>query len=172
MISAKIFITEKDSAEMKNFKAVFSKVFESYVTIGIHEDAGKYTKGANPPSVIDVALWNEFGTDKIPERSYFRATLEANASKIEVFRDEMCKRVLLNGWTQERALEAIGLYVQTLIQAKIRSNVPPAYGTGKGNSPATIAAAQEAKIKRVGHSRTLEESDLLLRSVTFKVTVK
>lgn len=169
MIAIKVSLAEKSSPEFENLKKVMGT--NASVTIGIHEDAGKYTKGSNPPSVVEVALWNEFGTSSIPQRSFFRSAIDENISKIEAMRDKMVENILYNGWKPQKALEAIGLFVQTLIQNKIKSNVPPPYGTGHGNPPETISRLQAAKRARTGHSQTLRESELLLRSITFKVSL-
>lgn len=169
MIFASIKLSEKTSPEFEALKKSFKGGTESYVTIGVHEDAGKYTTGSNSPLVVEVALWNEFGTKDIPERSFFRSTIDEQQSRIEAYREQMVGNILSKGWPVQKALEAIGLFVQTLIQNKIRSNVAPVYGTGKGNSPERISQLQAAKIKRTGHTNTLRESELLLRSITFKV---
>lgn len=171
MIKMSISTKETGTTLWDSLKKVIASTPTAYVTIGIHEDAGQYTKGANPPSVVQVALWNEFGTEHIPQRSFFRSAIDENIVKIEALRDKMVTNILINGWKPERALEAIGLFVQTLIQNKIKSNVGPAYGTGMGNSPETIARAQAEKQARVGHTQTLRESELMLRSIIFRVHV-
>jgi hypothetical protein len=170
MIRASAKIIEKKNPNWEKLKKNFSGK-GAYVSIGIHEDAGSYSKGEI--SVVEVALFQEFGTTKIPERSFIRSTVDEHESSINAMREKMIENILTKGWSKEKALEAIGLYVQSLIQNKIKSNVPPPYGTGlKPNSEARIASLQEQKRKRVGHTSTLRESELLLRSVTFKVNVE
>lgn len=143
---------------------------KAYVSVGIHEDAGKYQSG--DVTVIEVALWNEFGTKDVPERSYFRSTLEENAAKIESWRAEMLDNIVHRGWTVEKALEAVGLRIQVLLQNKVKSDVPPPYGTGThGNTPRDVERAQDAKRRRWGSSRTLIASGLMLRSITFRVVL-
>lgn len=131
----------------------------AYVTIGVHEDAGSYTKGDNPPTVVEVALWNEYGTTRTPERSFFRSTIDENASLLNQWREEVMGNILFKQWTVYHALETIGFRVQTLIQNKIKSHVPPP------NAPSTI----EDKQRRGVAPETLIDSGLMLRSVTFQV---
>lgn len=135
---------------------------DAHVTIGVHEDAGSYGTGKDAPSVVEVALWNEFGTRDIPERSFMRSTFDENVAKINQWREEAVKHMVMDGWSVEKALEMIGLRIQTLVQNKIKSNVPPP------NAPSTAAA----KTKEGVAARTLIESGLLLRSVTYKVYSK
>lgn len=165
MISAKVTTKFTPSSAYEEFKKNFGKG-GAYVTVGVHEGAGSYPNGV---SVAEVALWNEFGTEKIPERSFLRSALYENLSKIEAMRTKVVQNMIEKGWTTERALSVLGLFAQNLVQNKIKSNVPPVYGTGKGNSPDKVKELQEAKKNRVGHYRTLRETDLLLRSITFQV---
>ena len=152
-------------------KAALKKANGSYVTIGIHEDAGEYEDGT---SVVSVALWNEFGTQNIPERSFFRSTLEENESKINAWREEAIKNITEKNWPASKALEMIGLRVQILIQNKIKSNVPPP------NAPSTIKAKQASGVAPKsgfkkgfeGRTGTLINSGLMLRSVTYRVFTK
>lgn len=169
MIFAKVSISSKDSAEYTRLKKFF-KGKAAYVTIGVHEDAGRYPTGVD---VVQVALWNEFGTETVPERSFFRSTMAENETRIESFRNVIIKQMFEDKWTPEQALDALGLYIQNLVQNKIKSNVAPAYGTGKkGATAREIASRQAAKVSRVGHANTLRETELLLRSITYKVVVE
>lgn len=169
MIKINMKVEEKGQSLSDLVNKAFLGYKNAYVTIGVHEGAGSYTKGPNPPTVVQVALWNEFGTEKTPQRSVFRTTMEENEAKIEAMRDKLVEEVIFGKMKADKAIEALGLFVQTLIQNKIKSNVPPPYGTGKGNSSERIAGLQAAKKQRVGHVNTLRESELYLRSITFKV---
>lgn len=140
----------------KKFLEAAGKFAEAYVTIGVHEGAGQYPGGQG---VYQVALWNEFGTEHIPERSFVRATIDENESKINKWRDEMMDNVITKNWSVEKALTTMGFRIQVLIQNKIKSNVPPV------NAPGTIKAKQKAGVPQV----TLQNSTLLLRSITFQV---
>lgn len=131
----------------------------AYVTIGVHEDAGQYDSGV---SVVEVAMWNEFGTTNIPERSFLRSTFDENATKINQWRELAIQNILTKGWSVEKALEMIGFRVMTLVQNKIKSNVPP---------PLAKSTA-EKKLQNGIAPRTLIDSGLLLRSITYKVYVK
>lgn len=142
----------------KDFFKKLDQIKKSYVTIGIYEDAGSYENGE---TVIKVALGNEFGTDTIPERSFFRSAIDDNLDKINKWREEMIVNIFENNWPVEKALRAIGLRIQVLVQNKIKSNIPP------DNSPATKAH----KLKEGVGQKTLIETGLMLRSVTFKVVI-
>lgn len=170
MIYSKISTTEKGGEKFKRVLHELEKYKEAYVTIGLHEGAGDYPDGT---SVVEVGLWNEFGTRTIPERSWLRSAIDDNASKINAWREEAIENILEKGWSVEKALEMVGLRIQILIQNKIKSNIPPEYGAGRhGNSQASIDRAQNAKRALGQPPVTLIASNLMLRSVTTKVVLK
>jgi hypothetical protein len=106
-----------------------------------------------------VALWNEFGTRFAPERSFIRSALHENKSKINKWRGELIQNMVTKGWSMDKALTAMGLRIQFLIQNKIKSNVPP---------PLAASTARQKRRKGLAEV-TLIDSGLLLRSIKFKV---
>lgn len=146
---------------VKNLMEMMKKHKNAYVTVGVHQDAGRYTEGSNPPEVAQVALWNEFGTENMPERSFFRSALSESESKINSWREEMIVQILEGKMDIKKALESIGFRVQVLIQNKIKSNVPPklASSTARGKTRDGVAPV------------TLIDTGLMLRSVTYRVVL-
>ncbi len=153
--------TETKSDLLKNLILKVKGAEKSYVVIGVNEGAGSYP-GPNPPLVAQVALWNEFGTATIPERSFLRSAMDDNATLIEKWRLEVIENIIFKGWTIQKALEAMGFRIQTLIQNKIKSDVPPP------NAASTKAAKSRAGVA----DQTLINTGLLLRSITYKVVVE
>lgn len=156
MIKSKITTKVKGEEKAKRLMDILKKHPKAYVSIGIHEGAGEYPDGQ---SVMEVALWNEFGTETIPERSFIRSAIDQNEGKINSWRDEVITNIVEKGWTVEKALETMGFRIQLLIQNKIKSNVPP---------PLAESTAA-AKSRRGRPTVTLIDSGLMLRSVTYKV---
>ncbi len=146
------------------------KASNSYVTIGVHQDAGKYTDGPNPPDVVEVALWNEFGTDGgtwngngIPERSFMRSAIDENQAKLDQWREQAIENILFKGWDVQKALEFIGFRIQDLIWKKMDSGVEPV------NTDATIEAKIAAGEQPI---ITLQATRLLRRSITYRVVIR
>ena len=148
--------TTKNDKTPDIFKKI-EQIKSGYVTIGVHAGAGNYPNGME---VVKVALMNEFGTETSPERSFFRSAIDENIDKINKWREEMLDNIFEKDWPVEKALKAIGLRIQILVQNKIKSNV----------GPENAESTKEAKIRKGIAVRTLIESGLMLRSVTFKVT--
>jgi hypothetical protein len=161
VIRSRISTKTTGDDKVKEFVKHIAKAKRSYVTIGLHEDAGHYTEGANPPTVVEVGLWTEFGTKYSPERSWLRSTIDENGELLNKWRNEMMNNIMTKGWTVEKALEAMGFRIQVLLQNKIKSDVPPRI------APATAAAKVREGLAPV----SLINTGLMLRSVTFKVVI-
>ena len=151
--------TDRRKKEIEKFLKSASKINGAYVSVGFHEGAGQYEDGQD---VIEVALWNEFGTRNIPERSFIRSAITDSHTEINKWRLEAMDKVMTQGWSIERALEMLGFRIQVLIQNKIKSNVPPP------NAPSTVAQKQSDGVA----PNTLIHTGLMLRSVGYKVVVK
>ncbi len=162
MIFNKIHTVVTGQAKVDKFLKLIKGARESYVTIGLHEGAGAYTEGPNPPSVVEVGFWNEFGTRNSPERSWLRSAIDENEATINGWRDEVIGNVFEGKMDLEQALHAMGFRIMTLVQNKIKSNVPPP------NEP--LYAAQK-KADGLADT-TLIRSGLMLRSVTYQVHLK
>jgi len=159
MIKTKIEFKEKGGSEYKELLKRLKSMKRSrnaHVTIGLHEGAGEYDDGVD---VVEVGFWQEFGTDKIPARSYFRSTMVENEGLINEWRTELLGDVIDGQKTVEAALSALGFRVRELIKNKINSDIPPA------NAPSTIAQKKADGVA----PRTLVHTGLLLRSIEFKV---
>jgi hypothetical protein len=159
MVKTKVQITDTGKREREEYIKRMKSIDGKYVSIGVHEDAGQYTEGKNPPSVVQVAFWNEFGTVNIPERSFIRSTVDEGASEIDELREQVVASIEEHTMTEYQALSKVGFTISEMIRNKIKSNIPPA------NSPATLA---EKKQQGVG-SETLQWTKLLLRSIGYKV---
>lgn len=164
MIKTTITFKAEKSQETR-LKKELAKLKGSYVSVGVHEGAGEYSSGV---SVIEVALWNEFGTKNsdgsthTPSRPFIRSVVYGDESRINGWREEVFEKVFEGKISVEKALSTLGFKIRELIRAKINSDMPPP------NAPATIAHKKAEGVA----PRTLVETGLLLRSVEFKVVMK
>ena len=96
---------------------------------------------------------------KIPSRPFFRTAIDGNREKILAMSDKFANLALIGKITVDQAFENLGLYMQSIIRASIRSNIQPP------NADRTKAAKHS--------TRTLIDSGQMVNSVTFvKVTGK
>lgn len=118
------------------------------VEVGFMEGAA-YPDGTPVPL---VAALNEFGTEKIPPRPFFRNAVAENSEKWPGF---VAAALKANNYDAGKALDIVGQEIQEEVQDSIRSNTPPP----------SASATVEAK----GFARTLIDTGHLLNSVTHRV---
>lgn len=119
------------------------------VVVGIHQG----DQNGEGEQIATYAAANEFGTEKIPERSFLRAGFDANISELNTEMASRYAQMLRGAITTQQALGLVGLRLQHIIKDKIGSNIPPA------NSEATIALK--------GSSRTLIDTSAMINSVHY-----
>lgn len=159
IVKSRVKTTVKNGEMVEKFLKNIKGAKKSYVTIGVHSDAGHYSEGKSPPEVYEVALWMEFGTKTVPERSFLRSTIDENGNLLRRWRDEMVLNILTKGWTLEKALTAMGFRIQILVQNKIKNRIAP-----------ELSQASLRRRKRDGLGTVpLVRTRLLLRSIGFKV---
>ena len=149
-------ITDTD----RGAKALVVRIFDlakrnPVITIGIH-DAPHDAKSA--ATILDVATFNEFGTARIPERSFLRAWFDAAEAGLRRDLFVLTQAVVEGKRTADQVLELLGLRSVGQIQARISASIPPP------NAPSTI--------KKKGSSTPLIDSGVLRSSVTYQVKDK
>lgn len=125
---------------------------------GTPKEGDKEGEKKGPATVGDVALYNEFGTDTIPERSWLRSTVDANSGNRATwlgYAEELRKKMFLAGMKVRQALGLMGLRMEKDLKAKIRSSIPPE------NAPSTVA--------RKGSDKTLIDTSQMLNAVAHEV---
>lgn len=101
-----------------------------YVEVGVinptkHKDSELTT--------AQVAAYNEFGTDKIPERSFLRSTMKDQRKQISALSKDILKKIVNGKITPRTGLGILGEVLQNEVKKKIVDiDTPP-------NAPATIA---------------------------------
>lgn len=106
-------------------------------------------------TVLDVAIWNEFGTSRIPARSFIRAWFDENEARLRDDLLVLMHAVIRGEQTKERALELLALKCVGEIQQRIADGIEPP------NAPSTVA--------RKGSSKPLIDSGQLRAMITSRV---
>lgn len=142
---------------------LMEQIENSYVLIGFQEGSvtrsqtkGKRRKEAGK-SQAQIAAENEFGTNKIPARSFMRTSFDENVQRVVNIITAEYEKILDGQSTVRKSLNAIGLYGVDLVQQKIRAiRYPP-------NSPRTIAIKKSSK--------PLIDFGQMIQSVRHKVVI-
>ncbi len=108
-------IKETVTADGKKLKKMPEELGKLEVAVGIQEGE-KYPDGT---SVLDVAMWNELGTETIPSRPFIRDSVDNHVGEIQEL-VKLTAEKLLKGIPLEGALEGLGAFQAGLIQEEIR----------------------------------------------------
>lgn len=83
--------------------------------------------GSADSEVLKIAHAHEYGDGKMPERSFIRASFDANQSKLNEIITGQLNKVLLNQTSADAAANAIGAQAAQMVQNYIDENrVKPA----------------------------------------------
>lgn len=94
---------------------------------------GQQDPGRPKVTVLDVAVWNEYGTGRIPERSFIRDWADENAAKNQNALHAIAVAVYKGKYDIRTGLERLGLLFVGEIQRRISGGIPPP------NAPSTVA---------------------------------
>lgn len=112
---------------------------------------------ANGISVQDYAIFNEYGTSRIPARPFFRLSVgTANAqNEIKEYMKQQVEQIIQGGISAQQAYENLGTFVVQKIKKTIAS----------GN----FAALNPQTVKKKGHSKPLMDTHSLYESINFEI---
>lgn len=130
--------------------------------LGIDRDL----KGDNPKTtILEYAVYNEFGTKDIPPRPFMRNAIETNSQAISNYVETRVNDILEGQITGREALMQIGEYIRGLIIQSIAT----ASSWAEPLSPKTL----KAKLKKgSNNNKTLIEDRFLIKSIRYQVTSK
>lgn len=123
----------------------------SYVVVG-------FPSGKVAPLNTQKAVWNEFGTKKIPSRPFMRYTFKKYMDKVKSFEGALYGQILKGTMTTSIGLRKIGEFYAALIKLSIRT------GPWKPNAPSTTAKKKSSK--------PLIDLREMLNAITYKVFSK
>lgn len=112
---------------------------------------------ANGISVQDYAIFNEYGTSRIPARPFFRLSVgTANAqNEIKEYMKQQVEQIIQGGMSAQQAYENLGTFVVQKIKKTIAS----------GN----FAALNPQTVKKKGHSKPLIDTHSLYESINYEI---
>ena len=147
---------DRITPEGRRFFEQIEELKKLQVRVGIQAGAAQSDEGVD---ILDIAVWNEVGTDTIPARPFMRQSADGNKAAIE----KMCKAQLqkvAQGETAEQALNAIGVTQKDLIRDTITK------------SKSWAEANAESTIKKKGSDVPLVDTSRMQQSVHFVITPK
>lgn len=133
-----------------------------YVAVGfVGESAWQPKEDEDGPSadvtVVDVATFNEFGTNRIPARPFVRTTFEMNEKKFVSIIRQIKIQLATGNVAIKDGLSLVGLFAQSEIQKTI------------GKSDSLFEPNAPSTIEKKGSSKPLIDTGQMRQSVTFEV---
>lgn len=121
-------ITDTD----KGYRALVKRVFGiGRPTIAVGVLSGQGAEDSHPGegeemlTNLEVAIFNEFGTEHIPARSFVRAWYDENEAQLREDLSVLMKRVVLGILTKEQALQQMAVRCVGQIQERIADGIAP-----------------------------------------------
>lgn len=160
-------------AEWDRVKRSLDGAGDAGVTVGLHSDAEPYEPGGGEAAnVAQVASFHEFG-DGVPQRSFFRPTLDGNREKYGELLARTMRLVLDGKLTPKKGLELVGLQVAVDVKQAITDldSPPLADSTIARKLAKSGLKGQKAQSYAEGGANPLIDTGHMRQSVTYKVTV-
>jgi hypothetical protein len=136
------------------FMQRMQKTGQASVLVGIQAaEGGAAAKGSPGVQVIQVGTWNEFGTERIPSRSFIRAWFDEYLGQNKAIAKRLAMVAVRTG-KSGTLLDKLGVLFVGQIQRRIAAGIDPA------NAASTI--------KRKGSSTPLIDTGQLRSSITYR----
>ena len=149
---------EKFYAQIKELKKLEVRVgFQSDGTMAAMRDKDGNVTESKDVTMLDIAMWNELGTENAPARPFLRQTADNNKSKIITFCVAQANKIAQGG-TAESCLKNIGVFAKGLVQQQIVD------GDFEPNAPSTI--------RKKGSDKPLIDTGRLRQSVNYVIKQK
>lgn len=133
---------------------------EHAATVGVHADEGSKAHEGDGVTVADVAVFNEFGTDSIPERSFIRAWADESRDRNHQILTKLSQAVIAGKIPSITvALNQFGALAAGDVKKRIIAHIPPP------NAESTIA-------QKGTSTPLIGRTTQLLNAVTWKVEKK
>ena len=162
---AKFRTTDTDLGIGRILKELSILEKKPFVEVGLQESTFSKPKKTSDKQVTDttvleVGVFQEFGTKSIPQRSYIRLTFDETKKSMFQTIKRQKDLIFLGASTVKKSLNVIGLQNTNNIKKTIR------------RTPSEWPPLSESTIKRKKSSKPLIDTGQLINSLTHKVTIK
>ena len=140
---------------LKKLQRNLKNTGKHFVKVGIFGDSASAAHAGTQKSNVEIAGFQEFGTSRIPARSFIRATVDAEQNNIKKLQVKLGRNIIKLRTTEPQGLGLIGVFLQGAMQKRIQGGISPAL------SPKTI--------QRKGSSKALIDTGQLVQSIAWSV---
>lgn len=128
------------------------------VLVGITQEVGAEPHGIpgrRSSTILEIAIWNHFGTEHVPQRPWLSDWFDKNKGKAETWLIALMPSVISGKRTKEQVLNILGLRIVGDIQKVMTQGTPPPNA--------------ESTIRKKGSSITLIDNGVLRGKITHVV---
>lgn len=133
---------------------LINKIGKARVKVGVQADAGVHSESGE--NLVDIGIWNEYGTAHIPSRPFIRQTFEDNQQAVAQYLGRVVANVAKGGDLVQE-LSKLGQWYQDK-QKKTLTSYP-----WTPNAPSTR--------RRKKSSKPLVDTSQLVNSIRYKVEI-
>ena len=151
---------EKRLATLKNVSKQLNIAKKSYVKVGLPAQKSSSKVYENGDTVIGIGIKMEYGTSKIPRRSWLRHSLNANNQEINNHLKKGFTKILQGKSTSIKEITIFGIYARNI--------VVKAFSTNGYNSWVPLS---EATIKDKNSNVALTRTGLLKQSIAWETNI-
>lgn len=128
---------DKLTAEGKRFFRELKKLSEKQVRVGVqggkrHKEKSRDGKEKEGADLVDIAIWNELGTDRIPARPFLGQTVDQHGAEIQKAAAQLVQKICKGQLDAQSALNNLGVLMVGYVQNQISD------GDFIPNAPSTI----------------------------------
>jgi hypothetical protein len=159
---------DKVTPKGKDFFKQIAELEKLQVRVGFQQG----TASSGGADIVDVAAWNELGTEHSPPRPFLRQSVEKYEGQIAAMCKQQLARIVKGQATAQDALQALGVMQKGLIQKEIQS------GGFTPNAPITIEGGwmwrngRAFYVKGKKSSQPLIDTGRLRQTVNFVIKAK
>ena len=167
MGSAVSFGMKVDDAAWKRLRERVSEVKGMGVKVGVLSQSSARIDG--PATNVEVAIYNEFGTETIPERPFLRGSFALHREEYRERLGRIFRNILDRGADPHKELSLLGQKAAANVKRYITQD-----GTFAPNAPSTLNAKlgltpRKHKIGPVRAPKPLEDTGQLVDSISYEV---
>ena len=183
MAKPRIKTKEIDHGFKRILKELKKLEFKPLVKIGFPSESKKTNDNHGDDgftTVLDIAIWHEFGTINMPERSFLRASFDKNRTKYLKLNKKLVTDIYSGRKTVEKSLDILGETILNDIKRFLVGDEvkpPTLRDTNTGDAVKSLGAQLENIARTTGldsgaSKKTLIDTAQMMNSLTFKRVMK
>ena len=146
-------VKDVDHGYKARLKALLRLRTPAHIDVGVFASSGAH--GGDGASTLDIANYNEFGTESIPARSFIRAWFDEGEAKLRTDLSTLMRSVAAGKRTRAQVLELLGQRMVGQVQERISAGIDP---------PNADSTKQQKR-----SSTPLIDTGVLRSSITYRV---